>query len=270
MGRYIFGGKEAYLPYEAEELDVRIYTVEELCYYIYHNLPLIDDRFLDDRLLLFLEKELGETDLAEKIRKFYASAYDQDALLYMLLSEVGYYQDSELVDFQTRLAFRRRLSGPEKSFLRGKWLYEKKRYSKAIHYFRQLEHETGDNRITYEIRLNVFSYTAACYAKLFAFPKAIAYLKKAYDFSKQEKYLKRIFELSMISGTEVSEKIYAEIPDETMSLWKREYKGKEAVVSGKIEEDALLEVFFKEDSERREILSDYADRRKENYRRMLE
>ena len=54
MGRYILGGKEARLPYEVEELNLRLYTIEELCYYIYNNLPLIGDDFIDERLLSFL------------------------------------------------------------------------------------------------------------------------------------------------------------------------------------------------------------------------
>ena len=37
MGRYILCGKEADLPYEVDELDIRIYTIEELCYYIYNS-----------------------------------------------------------------------------------------------------------------------------------------------------------------------------------------------------------------------------------------
>ena len=40
MARMILGGNIAKLPYEAEELDLRLYTAEELCYYIFHFLPL--------------------------------------------------------------------------------------------------------------------------------------------------------------------------------------------------------------------------------------
>ena len=59
MSRMIIGGTIAKLPYEAEELDLRLYTAEELCYYIFHFLPLIGDDFIDDRLMGFLEEGHG-------------------------------------------------------------------------------------------------------------------------------------------------------------------------------------------------------------------
>ena len=57
-----------------------------MCYYIYNNLPLIGDDFIDERLLAFLRKELGQEEIADKIEKFYVSPSDQDATLIMLLS----------------------------------------------------------------------------------------------------------------------------------------------------------------------------------------
>lgn len=76
MGRWIFGGKEAKLPFEVEELDLRLYTIEELCYYIYNNLALIGEDFIDEHLLSFLRDELDLKEEAEKIERFYTSPSD--------------------------------------------------------------------------------------------------------------------------------------------------------------------------------------------------
>ena len=103
MGRYLLGGKEARLPYEVEELNIRLYTVEELCYYIYHYLPLIDDDFIDERLLKFIRKELDLPEIAEKIERFYISPSDLDTTLLMLLTEVGFFSDQEIMDAQKLL-----------------------------------------------------------------------------------------------------------------------------------------------------------------------
>ena len=60
MGRFLLCGREAALPYQVEEMDLRLYSVEELCCFIYDNLSLIDDGFVDRRLLGFIREELGE------------------------------------------------------------------------------------------------------------------------------------------------------------------------------------------------------------------
>ena len=67
MGRYLLCGKEAELPFEIEELDLRIYTIEELCYYIYNNLMLIGDDFIGDRLIDFIRNGLSMPEIADKI-----------------------------------------------------------------------------------------------------------------------------------------------------------------------------------------------------------
>ena len=54
MGQYIHCKAVAVHPYYVSELDIRLFTAEELCYYIYHNIALIDDDFISAELLTFL------------------------------------------------------------------------------------------------------------------------------------------------------------------------------------------------------------------------
>ena len=50
--------RTAETPYYIEDVDLRISTIEELCYYLQHNLPLIDLTFFSMNLLDWLETEL--------------------------------------------------------------------------------------------------------------------------------------------------------------------------------------------------------------------
>ena len=67
MGRFLLCGREAALPFQVEEMDLRLYSVEELCCFIYDNLSLIDEGFVDRRLLDFIRDELGLDDLYERL-----------------------------------------------------------------------------------------------------------------------------------------------------------------------------------------------------------
>ena len=55
-------------PYYVKELGIHLYTGEELSYFICHNILLIDEDFVDERLFDFLE-QLGETRLCERARR---------------------------------------------------------------------------------------------------------------------------------------------------------------------------------------------------------
>ena len=88
-------------PYYVKELGIHLYTGEELSYFICHNILLIDEDFVDERLFDFLE-QLGETRLCERARRLAEQAGLFD-VLYLLLQELHYYNTAELFAFRRRL-----------------------------------------------------------------------------------------------------------------------------------------------------------------------
>lgn len=65
MSGYILCQTEkAAVPYYIESISTNIYTLEELCYYLYHNLYLVDDTILNEGLCVWIEKELKLPSLA--------------------------------------------------------------------------------------------------------------------------------------------------------------------------------------------------------------
>ncbi|MBR4769090.1 MAG: hypothetical protein IK088_08965, partial [Lachnospiraceae bacterium] len=208
MGRYLLCGKEARLPYEVEDLDLCLYTIEELCYFLFHHPDLIGDDFIDNRLIGFIRNELDLGEIADKIERFYSSPNDLDATIVMLLSEVGYYSDSEITEFKGRLVLRKRRSKPERLFFKAKRLYGEKRYMKAVRIFRPLLEDKNDVRITDDIRSKSAEYIADAYGHLYCFDRSIEYLGRAYDESKQERLLKKMYDVSLLSGIALPEKYY--------------------------------------------------------------
>jgi hypothetical protein len=270
MGRYLLGGKEARLPYEVEELNLRLYTVEELCYYIYNNLSLIEEDFIDERLLSFLRKELGQTEIAEKIERFYVSPSDQDATLLMLLSDVGYYSEQELKEFQNRLVSRKRKNGPERILQKADSLYAKKRYLKAVFYYRRIALDKEDGRISAELRSRAYESMANAYGHLFAFERASEALAEAYGENPQERLLKKIYDVSALSGEELPEKLFSKVPATLLSSWEQEFRSRAAMKRMQAEDREIMRSFFLEAPEAEKKLKDYVESEKEAFRTMVE
>ena len=252
MGRFLLCGKEANLPYEVEELDLRLYTVEELCYYIYNNLALIGDDFIDERLFGFIREELNLPEEADRIARFYKSPSDQDATLLMFLTDIGYYTDTELTEFQNRLVSKRRRNGPERILQKADFLFEKKRYLKAIRFYRALANDFADNRITAEIRARVYESIANAYGMLYDYEDAVAYLLKAYNETKTEALLRKIYEVTVLSGMELPERLTSTVPEAKLASWQQDYWLKESGVKNRVQEDETMKVFFREKKEMEE------------------
>ena len=53
-------------PYEITRIHCRIFTIEELCYYLCNNLYLIDYTIMNEQLCSWLEDELGMTRSGRK------------------------------------------------------------------------------------------------------------------------------------------------------------------------------------------------------------
>ena len=67
MGRVILCiGNQAKIPYYFEKLGIQVWSVEELCYYLYKNLHLADDSLMNQGLCTWLGQELGMKELAGK------------------------------------------------------------------------------------------------------------------------------------------------------------------------------------------------------------
>ena len=55
-------------PYLIENIQMNIYSIEELCYYLYNNIYLTDQTIMNEGLCRWVENELGLSSLARKLR----------------------------------------------------------------------------------------------------------------------------------------------------------------------------------------------------------
>ncbi|MBQ6680141.1 MAG: hypothetical protein IJM76_09015 [Lachnospiraceae bacterium] len=270
MGRYLLCGKEAELPFEIEELDLRIYTIEELCYYIYNNLMLIGDDFIGDRLIDFIRNGLSMPEIADKIERFHTTASDLDATLVMLLSEVGYYTEPEIAQFSRALMKRRKTNGPERIRMKADGLAERKRYYAAIRYYRTLLREPRDGRMSSEFYLGVRESMADCYGRLCRFDRAFQTLAPIYEQTKSDRILKKMYDISVLSGSELPPVYFSKVPDTRLSEWQQDYWNRESRLKDRIRNAEVMQIFLKDPEKIKEALAGYTAAIKEEYRSMLE
>ncbi|MBR6405987.1 MAG: hypothetical protein IKS18_07350 [Lachnospiraceae bacterium] len=270
MGRYILCGKEADLPYEVDELDIRIYTIEELCYYIYNYLPLIGEDFIDERLLFFIRHELELPEIADKIERFYGARSEQDATLQMLLSDVGYFSDPELSEFQNRLVYRRRKSSQERIKMKGDSLLRLKRYQSAVRCYKTLAQNGSDSRVSREFYVSVLESLASAYGHLCEFDYALDCLLGIYDLNHSERILKKAYEVCILSGTELPQSVFSKVPDQKLQKWQQDYWNRETIARRNLDTDETMQIFLQDSETQKKELAEYLDRKKEACRGMLE
>lgn len=61
--------KRAKLPYYIDNISTNIYSIEELCFYFYHNIYLLDSTILNEELCFWIRDQLGLKKLADNLYK---------------------------------------------------------------------------------------------------------------------------------------------------------------------------------------------------------
>lgn len=253
-------------PYYVGELGLHLYTGEELSYFIYHNILLINEDFLDERLFEFLS-QLGQEKLEERIRRL----KDQLGLfdiLYVLLQELRYYSSAELFSFKKQLDRLGQSSSSARLKAKGDYLFENGQFYNALRVYDQVlsrdEKELADS----EFVAAVWNNKGSCYARMEAYGKALECLENAYELSRDTALLERMYVLNELLGgdrlkpetksliTPVMERQFADNLEDHRRL---------ALFTGKALEVAALEEI--PEAERGAAYLELLTRWKEEYRR---
>lgn len=97
MGKLILcSGERTDKPYMFIETGVRVYSIEEICYYLYHHIYIIDDTVFCDALIDFIEKELGLKERAEKLCQLKKQKADIKSMVTVILCSTDYYTEAEI------------------------------------------------------------------------------------------------------------------------------------------------------------------------------
>ena len=268
MGRFLLCGREAALPFQVEEMDLRLYSVEELCCFIYDNLSLIDEGFVDRRLLDFIRDELGLDDLYERLVQI-PLPDEQDAALFLILQATGYHTEQELNQFQERLQWRKKKTPQEKLKEKADILFDRRRYNTAVRAYKALLTEGPEGSMTEGFYESAKESLANAYGHLSQFGNAERVLSELYTETGSERILKKLYEVCQLSGDPFPQERYQKYEDR-FEAWDRDYREKTETVMADIEDAPVLRAFSGKEQDARTALREYVEAKKEEYRSMLE
>ena len=82
--------KKADKPFFVESINTNIYSLEELCYFLYHNLYLVDSSVINENLCIWISEELDLPRLAAKLRPHLGKFASAEDVLYPVFKEINY------------------------------------------------------------------------------------------------------------------------------------------------------------------------------------
>ncbi len=204
--------KEAQKPYYIESIRTPIYSLEELCFYLYNNICLIDESIMNERLSDWLNEELGLNRLARQLKDQLDLQKGTADFVLPIFREAGYLDSQEMRIFQDELGKLEAQSEDMRQKLRGDYLVKEKMYTRAVWEYRQILRRRVPGKRSVQFYAAVWSNLGAAYARLFRFEEAADCFRESYELQQtKETFRKYISTLPLFLSDEAYQKRLEEI-----------------------------------------------------------
>lgn len=242
--------RHAVQPYEIARIHCKVYTIEELCYYLCNNLYLIDYTIMNEQLCTWLGEELGLSELAERLRDVIYTKGSIEKYVLTILKSSMIYKDAEMIQIQNVLERLRNQKDIERQKYKGDNLLESGEIEEAILVYQAILNEEKDESVDAKFYGRIYAALGAAYGKMFLYQESAKMYDRAYQICEEKELLKpylyasykymsleeyhilltkheEYVEINAQMRQEIEDVKNAfqmEITDGTMEQWKRQYR----------------------------------------------
>ncbi len=189
-------GKYAKNPYLIKEECLNIFSIEEFCYYLYNNAYLLENSFICDKLIQWIQDELDLKELSDRLKVLLGKTDALQKSVYILKEEIGFYSQDEWDEMLNSMKEQNHLSIYEKRKARADSLLHNNKYAMAADEYDVLLKEIDEREV--KLRAKIYHNIGICAVNQFLFDKASSYFKEAYDtYANMESYIQYLTALKM-------------------------------------------------------------------------
>ena len=174
-------GEYASVGYEPEDMGIKVYSLEELVYFVRENAVLLDNGFMDEALGQWLTEECKLQELGEELRKASRKRVTLKSYVGILLEYAGFYSKEMNDQIENIIVENSSLSIYEKKKARGDALVQKGHYGKAGREYAKLLQMLPEDMTN--LRGEIYHGCGVCLAKMFYFKLAGEYFLKAHTLT---------------------------------------------------------------------------------------
>lgn len=242
--------KKARQAYEISQVHRRIYTIEELCFYLCNHLYLIDYTIMNSRLCDWLEEELELSELAEILRQSLNQNGSPEQFAMTILAHSSIYTTAELNQIQSVLNKLKNQKPIEKQKYKADNLLESGAVKQAILIYQSIVHGESDDSVDKKFYGRVYACLGSAYGRLFLYEEAAKMYEAAFQICEEEAMLKayiyacrqympreeykRLLERSQVYQSveirlqeeiaEIDQNMKFSLEEDTLEQWKEQYR----------------------------------------------
>ena len=180
MGSYILcQQKRTAHGYYLESISSNIFSMEELCFFIYHNIYLLDEKIINDKLCQWIREDLGLKALGIKLSNRLREGVEVEDFILPIFKEINYLSHEEYKRLGAKLEQFEEQPSIIKEKLKGDCLVRYGKYINGIKVYQKILSEVGTTKLGGQFDGTVYHNMGCAYARLFQLEEALTCFKKA-------------------------------------------------------------------------------------------
>ena len=182
--------EQAKTPYYIESMGIRLYSMEELAYFLYQNIYLVDKRMLGVRLWDWIRTEIGNGELAERLKKGFEAGSSLQNMVLTILRSIHYYTPEELEQLSSKMKILNTYQEQERLKLRADEYFINGNYQAAVYEYEKILNIRQSERLGVDFYAHVWNNLGVCLTRLFLFGRAAKAFRTSYQYRKDPDVLK--------------------------------------------------------------------------------
>ncbi len=160
---------------------INIYSLEELCYYVYNNIYLIGLDLFDEGLTNYIRNELEESELADQMDFLIEHRAGLSEMVTVLLRGVDYYSEEDIMQLKDVIDKLDMQNASERLKSRADNFLSNERYLAAIRNYEMIAYGRRDINLKPGFYGDIWHNMGVAYARMFDFEDAMTCFKYAYE-----------------------------------------------------------------------------------------
>lgn len=190
MGRIVLcGNKIAKNPFYVRCMEKNVSTMEELCFFLYHEVYFVEEFHDWAELAGWLRREMGMEALAKELQRLVVGYNTRIRMGKAILKAVGYRSEEELLAYERKLEEIHRSTGLVRAKKRADYLAENRKYAQALELYGSIleSPDQPDDKLLADVNHNM----GVVFGRLFYFDKAAACFRQSFTLEPSMESLKQ-------------------------------------------------------------------------------
>ena len=216
----------ALTPYHFRLTDTNVYSMEEVCYYIWHNIYMIQEEVFDREFVMWIEKELHMEETSHKLACLIQDHKNLKDIVVTICCSCDYYDEEEINALIRLMDEIEQMPAYARKKHKGDTYLACHSYEKALEEYEKVFESDEILHAEKEAYGSIFHNMGVAYSNLAEFRKAAVYFLKAYEQNKKDASLSQgLFALRLSKDVEGYKKALVDfdVSPEKQLQWEKEY-----------------------------------------------